>query len=139
MLVFMALWLLTLPLYAYPPLAMAVQALLWGWLSCRVMVYDALADYASADERRAILRLHRWPLLAIGVVSGLAGALPGALWLGGPLAGTMAVVFFPFLAAASIWLYVLIFIFTGLWFAYYCLAALARLRAAATPDATPAV
>lgn len=132
MLVFILLWLLTLPLYAYPPLAMAVQALLWGWLSCRVMVYDALADYASADERRAILRLHRWPLLAIGVVSGLAGALPGALWLGGPVAGTMAVVFFPFLAAASIWLYVLIFIFTGLWFAYYCLAALALLRAAAT-------
>jgi hypothetical protein len=39
------------------------------------------------------------------------------------------VVFFPFLAAASIWLYVLIFIFTGLWFEYYCLEALARLRA----------
>jgi hypothetical protein len=35
---------------------------------------------------------------------------------------------FPFLAAISIWLYVLIFIFTGLWFQYYCLEALARQR-----------
>jgi hypothetical protein len=128
MAVFIVLWLLTLPLYAFPPLALTVQALLWGWLTCRVMVYDALADYASADERRQILAQQRWPLLAIGVVSGLAGALPGVLWLGGT---AMAVVFFPFLAALSIWLYVMIFIFTGLWFAYYCLDALARLRAAA--------
>jgi hypothetical protein len=125
--IFILLWLLTLPLYAFPPLALLVQSLLWGWLTCRVMVYDALADYASADERRQILAEHRWPLLAIGVISGAAGALPGVLWLGGT---AMAVVFFPFLAAASIWLYVLIFIFTGLWFTYYCLEALARMRAA---------
>lgn len=132
MLIFIGLWVLSLPLYAFPPLAVVVQALLWGWLTCRVMVYDTLADYADADERRQILRAHRWPLLAIGVVSGAAGALPGAIWLG----GVMAVVLFPLLAALSIWLYVLIFIFTGLWFAYYCLEALARLRAA-VPEPAP--
>ncbi|MET0320775.1 MAG: EI24 domain-containing protein [Duganella sp.] len=135
MAVFIGLWLLTLPLYAFPPLAVLVQAMLWGWLTCRVMVYDVLADYASAEERRAILAQHRWRLLVIGMLSGAAGALPGAIWLG----GVMAVVFFPFLAAASIWLYVLVFIFTGLWFAYYCLEALARLRALEPPknDLTP--
>jgi hypothetical protein len=126
MLVFIALWLLTLPLYFLPPLAVAAQALLWGWLTSRVMVYDVLAEHASADERAQLLAQHRWPLLAIGVVSGLAGAVPGLLWLGGT---ALSVVFFPFLAAASIWLYVAIFIFTGLWFTYYGLDALARLRA----------
>jgi hypothetical protein len=131
MAVFIGLWILTLPLYFFPPLAVLVQALLWGWLTTRVMVYDTLADYASAEERREILSRHRWRLLVIGVISGAAGALPGAIWLG----GVMAVVFFPFLAAASIWLYVLIFIFTGLWFAYYCLDALARLRAEAAGKA----
>ncbi|MES2348043.1 MAG: EI24 domain-containing protein [Pseudomonadota bacterium] len=125
MAIFIGLWIVILPLYAFPPLAVAVQACLWGWLTTRVMVYDALADYASVDERRQILAEHRWRLLVIGIVSGAAGALPGAIWLG----GVMAVVLFPFLAAISIWLYVLIFIFTGLWFAYYCLDALARLRA----------
>lgn len=125
MAIFIGLWIVTLPLYVFPPLAVLVQALLWGWLTCRVMVYDVLADYASTDERREILRQHRWRLLVIGVVSGAAGALPGAIWLG----GVMAVVLFPFLAAASIWLYILIFIFTGLWFAYYCMDALAQLRA----------
>ncbi|RFP08916.1 MULTISPECIES: EI24 domain-containing protein [unclassified Duganella] len=132
MAIFIGLWILTLPLYFFPPLAIIVQALLWGWLTCRVMVYDALADYATAEERRQILAEHRWRLLAIGVISGAAGALPGAIWLGGTV---LAVVFFPFLAAASIWLYVLIFIFTGLWFAYYCLDALARLRAQAAAPA----
>lgn len=126
--VFALAWLVTLPLYAYPPLALLVQMLLWGWLTCRVMTYDALATYASADERAELRRRHRWPLLAIGIVSGAVGALPGALWLGGTV---LSVVLFPFLAAASIWLYVLIFIFTGLWFEYYCLDALSRLRAEA--------
>jgi hypothetical protein len=124
-LVFALLWLVTLPLYVLPPLAVLVQALLWGWLTARVMSYDALADYASVDERRTLARRLRWPLLAIGTVSGLAGALPGIAWIGGAL---MSFVLFPFLAALSLWLYLLIFIFTGLWFQYYCLQALSDLR-----------
>lgn len=115
-----------LPLYVVPPLALLVHVLLWGWLSYRVLAYDALAEYASGAERRAIMQQQRWPLLLIGTVSGLAGAIPGIVWLGGTV---LSVVLFPFLAALSIWLYVLIFIFTGLWFEYYCLAALSRWRA----------
>jgi hypothetical protein len=65
--------------------------------------------------------------VAIGIVSGAAGAIPGVVWLVG---AAISVVLFPFLAAISIWLYVLIFIFTGLWFQYYCLEALARQREA---------
>jgi hypothetical protein len=125
-LLFALLWLLTLPLYLVPPLALAAQVVLWGWLTARVVSYDALADYASVDERQAICRKHRWPLLAIGMVSGVAGALPGIVWVGGAL---ISVVLFPFLAMISIWLYLLIFIFSGLWFQFYCLQALAELRA----------
>jgi uncharacterized protein involved in cysteine biosynthesis len=123
--VFVVLWLLVLPLYALPPLALVAQALLWGWLTARVMSYDALAAHASAAERRELVRRHRWPLLAIGTLSGLAGSLPGIAWIGGAL---ISVVLFPVLAILSIWLYIVIFIFTGLWFQYYCLQALAALR-----------
>jgi len=126
-LLFAVLWLLTLPLYLVPPLALAAQVLLWGWLTARVMSYDALAEHASADERAAIAQRHRWPLMLIGMASGAAGALPGIAWIGGAV---ISVVLFPFLAMLSLWLYVLIFIFTGLWFQYYCLQALADLRAA---------
>ena len=123
--VFCVLWLLTLPLYFVAPLALLVHALLWGALTARVMTYDALADYASADELRLLRQRHRRALLVIGTVSGAAGALPGIAWIGGAL---LSVVLFPLLALLSLWLYVVIFIFTGLWFQYYCLHALAALR-----------
>jgi hypothetical protein len=124
--VFVLLWIVTVPLYALAPLALAAQALLWGWLTARVMSYDALSIHASLDERHAIVRNRRRQLLVIGIISGLLGALPGVVWVGGAL---LSVVLFPLLAVLSIWLYLIIFIFTGLWFQYYCLQALADLRA----------
>jgi hypothetical protein len=122
--VFLVLWIVTLPLSLFPPLTFVIQPALWGWLTYRVMAYDALADYADADERKIILRTHRWPLLLIGAITGAMGAAPTLLWLGGPL----SVIFFPVLSAGAIWLYVLVFIFTGLWFQHYCMDALTRYR-----------
>jgi hypothetical protein len=127
-LVFVVAWLLTLPLYAFPPLALVVHALLWGWLTSKVMSYDALAAHATVEERQQLVRERRGALLAIGTLSGLAGSLPGIAWVGGAL---ISVVLFPVLAIVSIWLYIVIFIFTGLWFQYYCMEALAGMRATA--------
>jgi hypothetical protein len=124
-LIFLFLCLLSLPLVLLPPVHFVLQPLLWGWLTYRVMAYDALADYADADERKILMRSHRTSLLLIGTIAGAIGAAPMLLWLG----GVMSVVFFPFFAGLAIWLYVLVFIFTGLWFQYYCLAALHHHRA----------
>lgn len=132
---FIVLWLLTLPLNLVPLFALLIQPLLWGWLSYRVMSYDALADYADRNERRAIVQRERWPLLAIGVTTGSLGAVPGLLWLG----GVASVIFFPVLATLAIWLYLLVFVFSGLWFQYYCLDALARLRSVPLSAADPAI
>ena len=135
--VFLFLWLVTLPLSVVPPFTFLIQPALWGWLTYRVMAYDALAEHADRDEWRRLMRRHRWPLLAIGAITGAMGAAPTLLWLGGAL----SVIFFPILAGGAIWLYVLVFIFTGLWFEHYCLAALARQRAtdAQAPATTKAV
>jgi hypothetical protein len=134
-LIFALLWIVTLPLYALAPVALLVQAVLWGWLTARVMSYDALSIHASLEERRIIVGSRRRQLLVIGTVSGLLGALPGVAWIGGAL---LSVVLFPVLAVLSIWLYLIIFIFTGLWFQYYCLQALADLRAGqASKDLAP--
>lgn len=122
--VFVVLWLITLPLALVPPLTFVIQPALWGWLTYRVMAYDALAEHASTEERLALLRKHRWPLFLIGVITGSMGAAPTLLWLGGAL----SVIFFPILAAGAIWLYVLVFVFTGLWFQHYCMEALAAQR-----------
>ncbi|MFC5475354.1 EI24 domain-containing protein [Paraherbaspirillum soli] len=123
---FCLLWVVTLPLWLIPPFALLIPLVLWGWLTYRVFAYEALAAHADKHELRALLRIHRWPLLVIGIVTGALGAAPTIIWLGGAL----WLVVFPLLAAGSIWLYVLVFVFTGLWFEYYCLQALAKYRAA---------
>jgi hypothetical protein len=133
--VFLVLWLLTLPLHLIPPLGVLTQPLLWGWLTYRVMAYDALAEHASDAERRDILKDHRWPLLIIGCVGGLLGAAPTLFWLG----GAFWLFLLPLMAGVSIWLYVLVFVFTGLWFEHYCLAVLNRLRARPAAPAAAAL
>ena len=73
-------WCLSLPLWFIPPLVLVLPPLIWGWMTNKVMAYDVLAEHASADERRALLREHRWPLLAMGLVTGYLGAAPSLVW-----------------------------------------------------------
>jgi hypothetical protein len=115
---------LSLPLWLVPPLGLVLPPLIWGWLGYRVMAADALAEHATQDERRGILREHRWPLWAIGIISGFLGAAPSLLFAGGALALVLAPVF----VVGAVWLYTLIFAFSALWFAHYTLAALASRR-----------
>lgn len=116
--------LVSLPLWFIPPLMLVLPPLIWGWLTYRVMAFDMLAEHASVEERRALMQRHRWPLLAIGVVTGYLGAAPSLLWA----FSALALVFAPVLVVISVWLYTLIFAFSALWFAHYCLSALALLR-----------
>ncbi len=117
--------LISLPLWVVPPLMFIVPPLIWGWLSYRVMVYDALLAHASREERIAIGRQHRLWLLAIGVLTGYLSALPSMVWASGALFASAFVVLVPL----AIWIYALVFAFTSLWFAHYSLAALEALRA----------
>lgn len=115
---------ISIPLWLVPPLILILPPLIWGWLTYRVMSYDALVDHASAEERREIFRRHRASLLGIGVLSGYLGAAPSLLWASGAMFIAMA----PLLVPVAIWLYTLVFAFSSLWFAHYCLAALDQLR-----------
>ncbi len=121
---------LSIPLWFVSPLVLILPPLIWGWLTCRVMAFDVLAEHASAEERRTILREQRWPLLAIGVVCGYLGAAPALLWA----LGVATLIFAPLLVLVSVWLYTLVFAFAALWFAHYALAALQQLRAAPQPN-----
>ncbi|MBA3595518.1 MAG: EI24 domain-containing protein [Polaromonas sp.] len=115
---------ISIPLWLIPPLILILPPLIWGWLTYRVMSYDAMVDHASAEERREIFRRHRGSLLGIGVLSGYLGAAPSLLWASGAMFIAMA----PLLVPLAIWLYTLVFAFSSLWFAHYCLAALEQLR-----------
>lgn len=117
---------ITLPLWAVPPLMFVIPPLIWGWLSYRVMVFDALSTHASREERLQIAHKHRLWLLLIGVITGYLGGLPSIVWASGSLFAAAFIVLVPL----AIWIYALVFAFTSLWFAHYSLAALEALRAA---------
>ena len=115
---------LSIPLWLVPPLILVLPPLIWGWLTYRVMSYDALVDHASSEERRQIFKEHRGSLLAIGIISGYLGAAPSVIWA----SGAMFVALAPVLVPVAIWIYTLVFAFSSLWFAHYTLGALEQLR-----------
>lgn len=121
---------LTMPLWLVPPLAMLVPALIWGWLTYRVMAFDVLAEFASQQERHTLMARHRMGLLAMGVITGLMGAAPSLVWASGALFAAAFVILIP----VAIWIYTLVFAFSSLWFAHFALAALHALRGEANGE-----
>lgn len=126
----------SVPLWLIPPLILILPPLIWGWLTYRVMAFDALAEHASSEERRELFRRHRMSLLGIGIFCGYLGAAPSLIWA----SGVLFVAAFVVLVPLAIWLYTLVFALASLWFAHFCLAALQALRterAAAAVAPTP--
>jgi len=115
---------LSMPLWLIPPLVLLLPPLIWGWLTYRVMAFDALAEHADGPERTEILRRHRMALLLMGVACGYLGAAPGLVWISGVVFAAAFVVLIPL----ALWIYTLVFAFSSLWFAHFCLAALEQLR-----------
>jgi len=115
---------LTLPLWWVPPLAILLPALIWGWLTYRVMAYDVLAEHASHPERVELMRRYRFQLLGMGVLTGAMGAAPSMVWASGALFAAAFVILIPI----AVWIYTLVFIFSALWFVHFLLLALSQLR-----------
>ena len=114
----------SIPLWLIPPLVLVLPPLIWGWLTYRVLSYDALANHASSEERRQIFKENRLSLLGIGILCGYLGAAPTLIWASGAMFVAMA----PVLVPIAIWIYTLVFAFSSLWFSHFALAALEQLR-----------
>jgi hypothetical protein len=117
--------LVSVPLWLVPPLVLVLPPLIWGWLTYRVMAFDALAKHASTDERRTLFKRHSGWLLLMGVISGYLGASPSVVWAMGAGFAPAFIILVP----VAIWIYTLVFAFASLWFTHYCLGALQALRA----------
>ena len=109
-LVFVVGWLLSLPLWLIPGVALILPLLWMAWLNRRTFAYDALAAHASSGEWRELRRRQAFPLLALGLLMALLAHLP--------LVGILA----PSL--------------TALVYVHFCLEALRRLRCGAVVSAT---
>lgn len=116
----------SIPLWFVPPLILILPPLIWGWVTYRVMAYDALSGHATPQERRTLMVQHRPVLIAMGIVVGFLGSAPSFLWASMALFAVAFVLFLPL----AVWIYTLVFAFSSLWFAHFCLAALQRLREA---------
>jgi hypothetical protein len=126
----------SMPLWLIPPLVLILPPLIWGWLTCKVLTYDVLADHASREERQTLTQRHYKSLLGMGVMCGYLGAAPSLVWASGVVFIALA----PVLVPIAIWIYTLVFAFAALWFAHFALHALQELRlerSAASSPITP--
>lgn len=125
---------LTIPLWLVPPMMLVLPPLIWGWLTYRVMTFDALAEHASKAERVEVLKQHRYRLILMGVICGYVGAAPSLVWASGILFAAAFWILIPL----AVWMYALVLAFSSLWFAHYGLAALYSFRATQGCDASEA-
>lgn len=110
--VFATLWLLTLPLWLFAPLAIVIPLALSAFLNQRLFRYDALSEHASKHEFDQILKNNGSRLYLLGALAGLLHYVP------------LLNFFSP--------------IFTGLAFIYFGLDELQKLRSPARTDKPPA-
>lgn len=70
------LFLLSIPLWVFPPLWPVIPVAILAWVNQRVLRYDALAEHADAGELERIFRRERGPLYLLGVFLALIAYVP---------------------------------------------------------------
>jgi uncharacterized protein involved in cysteine biosynthesis len=105
--VYLAGWLVTLPLWLIPGAGLLLPVVLSAYLNQRAYRYDALMQHADAGEMNRLFRQERGGLWLVGVVSGLLAYVPVVN--------------------------LLVPAYSGLAFVHYCLSALRRMRHAPRP------
>ena len=100
--VFVALWILTLPLWLTGVGAVLVPLLNSAYLAQRLFRYDALAEHATREEYRTIITRMRWRLFGLGVI-------------------LATLYYIPFVNLVAP-------VLSGLAFTHFCLGALERIR-----------
>lgn len=73
---FVAGWLLSLPLLLIPGVLLVMPAIWLAWINQRTFRFDALAEHASSAERQALVRENRAALYMAGIVSALVAHVP---------------------------------------------------------------
>ena len=77
---FLILWILTLPLWLVPGVALVLPLLLSAYLNQRMFCYDAIAEHGDAAELRAITHGYRASRYALGGVLGATNYIPFFGW-----------------------------------------------------------
>lgn len=73
---FIAGWLLTLPLWIIPGLSLILPLLLMAWLNRRTFAYDALSLHATDVEWQSLRGQHKGPMFMLGLTMALLAHIP---------------------------------------------------------------
>lgn len=95
-------WVLTLPFWLIPPMAVILSIFWWAFAFSRMLRIDAIVEHASPEERRILLERHNTGFWIIGLICALLNLLPPA--------------------------WIILPVYSGLVYAHYGLEALRRLR-----------
>jgi CysZ protein len=74
--IFCVLWIVTLPLWLIPPLAVVLPILLSAYLNQKLFGYDALADHASEPEYKTLVRQTRSNLWLLAILVAFIQFIP---------------------------------------------------------------
>ena len=74
-------WLLTLPLWLFPPFAVLLPIFWWAFAFSRMLRVDALAEHASAAERDILYARHNVGFWGLGGICALINLFPPAWFL----------------------------------------------------------
>jgi len=72
----LALAIVTVPLWLFPPLWPLIPLLVMAWANQRLLRYDALAEHAQAQEMKDVFRERRGGLYLMGFLMALAAYVP---------------------------------------------------------------
>ncbi|WP_094816734.1 EI24 domain-containing protein [Bordetella genomosp. 12] len=100
-------WLLTLPFWLVPPMALLLSVFWWAFAFTRMLRVDAIVEHASPQERRWLLARHNTGFWVIGLICALLNLLPPA--------------------------WIILPVYSSLVYAHYGLHSLQRLRAQQAP------
>lgn len=104
-------WVLTLPFWLVPPMAVLLSIFWWAFAFSRMLRVDAIVEHASPEERCMLLERHNTGFWIIGLICSLLNLLPPA--------------------------WVILPVYSGLVYAHYGLEALRRLRQERVIEAQP--
>jgi hypothetical protein len=71
-----ALFIVSIPLWAIPPLWPVIPLVILGWGNQRLLRHDALAEHADRDEMARIFRDRRGGMYLLGLLMALAAYVP---------------------------------------------------------------
>jgi CysZ protein len=69
-------WLVTVPLWLIPGMALVLPLLLMAWLNRRTFAYDALSMHATDEEWKSLFRQEKRPLFMLGLSMALLAHVP---------------------------------------------------------------